>query len=75
MPGRAADDLDNAIIVLAAHAHDLAERDLDVPENAKQLRASVLAILRSLDEREWLTAAQPVAIGAADWRDNPISLP
>ena len=62
MPDRAADDLDCAIIALAAHAHDLAERDLDLPGNTEQLRSAVLAILRNLDEREQPMAARPIAI-------------
>jgi hypothetical protein len=62
MQDRTPDDLDGAIILLAVRAHDLAERDLDVPENTEQLRTTALAILRSLDERERLAAGQPVAV-------------
>lgn len=57
MPNSASDALDDAIIMLAAHAHDLAERDLDMPENSEQLRTTALAILHRLDQRERLTIA------------------
>jgi hypothetical protein len=57
MPNSASDALDDAIIMLAAHAHDLAERDLDLPENSEQLRTTALAILHRLDQRERLTIA------------------
>ncbi len=62
MPYRTSDDLDAAIIMLAASAYDLAERDLDVPGNAEQLRAVALAILRRLEDRKLLTTAQAIAV-------------
>jgi hypothetical protein len=62
MPYRTLDDLDAAIIMLAATAYDVAERDLDVPGNSEQLRAVALAILRHLEEREQLTTVQPVTV-------------
>jgi hypothetical protein len=61
MLDRTPDDLDGAIILLAARALDLAERDLDVPENTEQLRTTALAILRRLDERERLAGGQAVS--------------
>jgi hypothetical protein len=62
MLDRCSDNLDSAIIMFAAHAHDLAERDLAVPGNSEQLRAVALAILHRLNEREWLATGRAAAI-------------
>jgi hypothetical protein len=62
MPYRTSDDLDAAIIVLAAQAYDLAELDLDEPGNSERLRAVALAILQRLDERKRLTTAPAMAV-------------
>jgi hypothetical protein len=56
------DDLDAAIIMLAARAHDLAERDLDLPGNSEQLRAVALAILHRLNERDLLITMPAFAV-------------
>lgn len=58
---RSTDNLDCAIIALAVQAHDLAERDLDDPGNRRQLRTTMLALLRRLDRREQLGAAETTA--------------
>jgi hypothetical protein len=62
MPNSASDVLDDAIIMLAAHVHDLAERDLDLPESSEQLRTTALAILHRLDQQERLTIAWAAAV-------------
>jgi hypothetical protein len=62
MPHRTSDELDAEIIMLAAQAYDLSERDLDVPGNLQQLRAVAVAILHRLDKREHLTTEQAVAV-------------
>ena len=62
MPYRTSDDLDAAIIMLAAQAYDLSECDLDVPGNAEQLRALALAILHRLDERKQFAPPQAIAV-------------
>jgi hypothetical protein len=62
MAYRTSDDLDAAIIMLAAQAHDLAELDLDAPGNSEQLKAVALAILQRLDERKRLTTAPAIAV-------------
>ena len=51
MTGRTTEILDDHIIALAAHALDLAERDLDVPAHTEELRAALLGMLRRLNER------------------------
>jgi hypothetical protein len=62
MPYRSSDDLDAAIITLAAEAYDLSERDLEAPGNAQQLRAVALAILHRLDERAAIAMPTAVAV-------------
>jgi hypothetical protein len=59
---RTSDDLDAAIITLAAQAYDLAELDLDAPANSERLKAVALAILRRLDERKRLMTAPAIAV-------------
>jgi hypothetical protein len=59
---RCSDNLDVTLTMLAAHAHDLAERDLDVPGNSEQLRAVALVILHPLNERERLATGRAVAL-------------
>jgi len=62
MAYRTSDDLDAAIITLAAQAYDLAELDLDAPANSERLKAVALAILRRLDERKRLMTAPAIAV-------------
>ncbi|HTB43099.1 MAG TPA: hypothetical protein VK741_05690 [Acetobacteraceae bacterium] len=59
---RTSDDLDAAIITLAAQAYDLAELDLDAPANSERLKAVALAILQRLDERKRLMTAPAIAV-------------
>ncbi len=59
---RTSDDLDAAIITLAAQAYDLAELDRDAPANSEQLKAVALAILQRLDDRKRLMAAPPITV-------------
>lgn len=48
------DDLSRAIIVLAARAHDAAEKPLDVARHRQELRASLAAALACLDQLDRL---------------------